>query len=154
MSTRQYICILTALLLLSCKKQDDWLNVKQENSHVLPKSLSDFQRILDNSFGEMNINYATSGLIGSDNLYITDENIDVLYAVDRNSYLWNKDIFENGNSGELAYAYMNVNKANIVLDGLTLDHTADLSPREFDNIKGQALFFRAFSFYNLANLFS
>jgi hypothetical protein len=57
---------------------------------------------------------------------------------------------QSGISYQWNNLYTLIEYANIVLDGLK---TIDQNTTGYNNLKGQALFYRAFSFYTLAQLF-
>lgn len=137
---------------LSCKKQDDWLNVKNKKSSVTPQTLSDFQAVLDNA-QVMNFSCPVIGELSADNVYFTDASISALAAPDRNAYLWQKDIFQGTASGDWNYPYQEIEYANIVLDGLAAIGQPEPGNANASGIKGAALFFRAFAYYNLSQLF-
>ena len=135
----------------SCKKQDDWLNAKSKISDVTPKTLQDFQAILDNT-NVMNSNGSIMGLIGSDNIYIPDANLDGTDQTSKNAYLWAKDIYQGATATDWYFSYTVVEYCNIVLDGLEkLTNTSPLN--SYNNIRGSALFYRAYAFYQLCQLY-
>lgn len=142
------------LLVLSdsaCKKQDQFLNSKRSMSDVVPSTLQDFQAILDNT-DVMNTNYAQLALLGADNNYVTDANLDAATQYERNTYLWAKDIFQGQASYDWQNAYEIVEYCNIVLDGLNKISRGSNSSN-YDSIKGSALFFRSMAFYQLTQVF-
>ncbi len=141
--------MLIMLNLSSCKKQDDWLNIKSTQNAVTPATLKDYQAVLDNTV-VMNTNYSVIGLLGSDNLYIPDANLNGLDALSRNAYLWTKDIYQGATSSDWLYAYQMVEYANIVLDGLGQSGSGTAA---YNNVKGSALFYRSYGFYQLSQLF-
>ncbi len=153
-STYLKLIYLFSLLLLtsSCKKQNDWLDAKRLNSDVTPRTFSDYQAILDYNTS-MNNRFVNLALISTDNLYVTDVNFSRLTAVERGAYLWQSTIWDGQSGSSLAewdYQYSLIEYANIVLDGLS--KLSDQTPG-FNNVKGQALFYRAYGYYNLAQLF-
>ncbi|WP_343303694.1 RagB/SusD family nutrient uptake outer membrane protein [Chitinophaga niabensis] len=144
-----FIC---ALVFCSCKKQNEWLDEKRQISDNVPETLKDFQAILDNST-IMNASYPSIGLLGADDYYFLDGTVQIINTVGRNSYLWNKDIFEGEASSEYNSAYNIIASANIVLEGLAALDIATEKVADYNNVKGQALFFRSMIFYELAALF-
>lgn len=144
-----FVC---ALAFCGCKKQNDWLDAKRQITDNVPETLKDFQAILDNSI-TMNASYPTLGLLGADNYYFPDAAVQVINAMDRNSYLWNKDIFEGEASLEYNTAYNIIASANIVLEGVAALDVPIEKIAEYNNVKGQALFFRSMIFYELAAVF-
>jgi len=142
------------LLLNACKKQDEFLNVKQNLDQVVPSTLSDFQAIMDNT-GKFN-KQCPLGMNGaSDNLVVPDARVLALPTVSRNVYLWAKDLYQGANSADWNEGYQIIEYSNIVLDGLSaMNQPSDpTSISQYQNIKGQALFFRTFAFYMLAGEF-
>lgn len=144
-----FVC---AFALCGCKKQNEWLDAKRQITDNVPETLKDFQAILDNSI-IMNSGYPTLGLLGADNYYFPDAAVQVVNAMDRNSYLWNKDIFEGEASIEYSTAYNIIASANIVLEGVAAIDVPSDKLAEYNNIKGQALFFRSTLFHELAATF-
>lgn len=144
-----FICVLA---FCSCKKQNEWLDEKRQISDNVPETLKDFQAIIDNT-AIMNATYPTIGLLGTDNYYFPDGTVPSLNAISRNSFLWNKEIFEGEPSSEYSSAYNIIASANIILEGIdALDKAAEKIV-DYNNVKGQALFFRSMMFYELAAIF-
>ncbi|SIO53273.1 RagB/SusD family nutrient uptake outer membrane protein [Chitinophaga niabensis] len=144
-----FVC---ALAFCACKKQNEWLDAKRQITDNVPETLKDFQAILDNSI-IMNAGYPTLGLLGADNYYFPDAAVQVINAMDRNSYLWNKDIFGVEASIEYNTAYNIIASANVVLEGVAAIDIATDKLAEYNNVKGQALFFRSMLFSELAAVF-
>jgi hypothetical protein len=148
-----YPLLILLFLQVGCKKQDDWLNAKSNISDITPSSLTDYQNIMDNEFFPGS--YSTIGLMGTDNFYVKDANLGSIETYERNAYLWNSDIWENtGDDGEYQQIYLLIGYTNIVLDGLNKVSINTSEQNSYNNVKGQALFYRSFLFYNLLNLFS
>jgi hypothetical protein len=146
------IILLGSLLLGSCQMQDDWLNAKRDKSDITPKSLDDFQAVLDNS-NTLNKGYPMLGMISTDNLYLPDNILGSVSERERNAYGWAKDIFNGSASNEFAAPYIAIGFCNIVLEGISSIKPTDAQTAQLTNIKGQALFHRAMSLYNLSQLF-
>ncbi|GAA4910134.1 RagB/SusD family nutrient uptake outer membrane protein [Mucilaginibacter defluvii] len=150
--------IISGLLLFlvfaaSCQKQDDWLDVKNNKSSVTPRDLQDLQAILDNT-QVMNASCPILGLIGSDNVYFSEASVGAITAPNRNTYLWQKDIYQGANSPDWQNPYQQVEYSNIVLERSALLKPAAGEQTAFDNVRGSALFYRAFAFYQLSQLFA
>ncbi len=147
---------LFALVLFSCNKQDSFLDKKPNASLAVPTTLSDFELLLNN---ESLFNATSSpGLINysCDDLYVTDATFkSTVSPVDHNTYIFAKDIYQGTTTyNDWSTPYEQIYYCNVVLDGL-----AKLSPNpkqaaEFNTVKGEALFFRAFAFYSLVQAFS
>lgn len=145
------IVLLIGLSVNSCKKQDDFLNVKQNLNQVVPATLNDYQAILDNNYS-FNKFFPGAADAGSDNIIVSDANLDAVDQVPRNMYLWSKDIFQGQNSTDWYVGYQMVEYSNIVLDGLAKMNTPpdQVTLAQYNSIKGSALFFRTFMFYLFA----
>lgn len=146
------VFLLSSLLLGSCQMQDDWLNQKRDKSDITPKSLDDFQAVLDNS-NTLNKGYPMLGMTGTDNVFLPDNILGSVSERERNAYSWAKDIFNGSTSSDFAAPYIAIGFCNIVLEGISGIKPTDAQTSQFTNIKGQAFFHRAMSLYNLSQLF-
>jgi len=147
------ICI-TSTFLFACDKQEEWLDVKSNKADAVPGTLKDLQAILDND-QVMNERYSWMGAVGADNYYITDAVWDMLpMSQERNAYIWNKDIYEGEPGNDWMYLYQKIEYANIVLDKLDDIEVRPAEQGQRNTIRGSALFYRAYSFYILAQLFA
>lgn len=151
---------LSAIFLTGCKKE--WLDAKSDKSLVVPSTLSDFQAILDYA-DIMNGRGASSGTsgvipalgeIGADNYYINSSYWESSTEIDRNAYIWKKDIFNGMPSNDWNFPYRVVYYANTALDGLNKIERTNNNAAQWDNIRGSALFFRAHMFYQIAQVFA
>ncbi|MBN9382779.1 MAG: RagB/SusD family nutrient uptake outer membrane protein [Chitinophagaceae bacterium] len=149
-----YTLLIAVFLLNSCKKQDNYLNVKRNLSDVSPSTLSDLQAVLDDP-DAMNTPFPTIGFAGTDNFYITDANFGAIPAVHAAAYLWAKDIYQQiaGFSDDWDIPYGAIAHVNIVLDGLAKIDENQGNKNLFDNVRGSALFYRAFLFYSIAQIY-
>lgn len=140
-----------AATFMSC---DRFLDAKPEKSMVIPSKLADLQALLDNS---PFINYGYyPGLLemGADDYYVTSSIFNGLPDFERSVYKWDDEPY---------YAQLNlidfwkncyapVLTANTVLDELpVLQNENEVKAAE---IRGAALFLRAFSFYQLAQVYA
>lgn len=143
-----YVFIGCMFLLCGCEK---YLDVKPDKSLVVPTTLADLKALLNNS-DQMNSAYAVIQESATDNAYLEStrwKNLTNLTA--KNCYIWDSNLFNDGESNEWSYAYVRVNYCNLVLT--KLEESKDVSP-DGSLIKGEALFFRAASFYQLLELFA
>ncbi|MGK6342540.1 RagB/SusD family nutrient uptake outer membrane protein [Chryseobacterium sp. DT-3] len=147
------IYAICTFILIGCKKQDEWLEKKSNKSDIIPSTIEDFQALLDNT-DVMSTKYPAIGLIGADNSYVLDQTAITSGTLqERNAYKWAKDIYE----GELfapdwTYPYQVIEYSNVVLEGL--EKIKDKNNKRISEIRGAALFFRAFAYYQLAQLYS
>lgn len=140
-------------LITACKKQNEWLDVKKNNSDVVLENLSDFQAILNND-AILNSNYPYIGSESSDNLYITDATFNGASQIERNVYIWAQDIYGGQNDIQWTSLYQKIAYANAVLDGLKKINLTPENETEYKSIKGSALFYRAYTFYSLSCFWS
>ncbi|CAM4208262.1 SusD family protein [Pedobacter westerhofensis] len=152
---KRYNYLLATFLLLylfsSCQKS--FLNEKPDQALLVPESLSDFQALLDN----LNIMNVTPSLqnVATDDYYTTDNGWSALSSpAEKNSYIWLSDIYENQTNQDWNIPYKQVFYANVVLDGLNQIGPGNTSQNTYNQIKGSALFYRAFAEYNLIQMFA
>lgn len=150
-----YLGMVFLVLLTGCKKQDNFLNVKQSINQVQPQTLDDFQAIMDD-YNQMNLGaYPDLGNVGDDNFYFTDAYLASITATQRNGYLWEKDVYQGAPGYSWASGYSVIEYCNITLDGLNKLNASSISSSqaEYNNVKGSALFYRTLAFYMLAEDF-
>lgn len=145
-----HIVIVNTLLLMGCGRE--FLEPKSNSSIVVPKSLDDFEKMLDNSV----INTAAGlPLLSCDDYTISDS---ALWAAatptQRNAYIWAADIYEGDTEvADWNIVYRSVFYANSVLQSLSEQRTyKDIGRAEFT--EGWAYFVRAFAFYDLLKNFA
>ncbi|MXV50354.1 RagB/SusD family nutrient uptake outer membrane protein [Pedobacter sp. HMF7647] len=147
------LLLFTALIFFlalcgSCNK--DVLDEKPDKSQLVPTTLDDFQELLNNN-DLMNLSGGLSSL-STDDLY-NESGLPSSTALERNAYPWLADIYQGSTlSPDWNTPYQQVLYANIVLDGLAGVNRPEDAER-FDQVKGEALFFRCWAFFNLAQLF-
>ena len=147
-----YISIIT-VFFLSCEKE--WLEERTDKRLVVPTTIEDFQALLDNSTGYMN-SLPALGEIAVDDYHVKDERLQSLSsAVQRNAYIWKKeDLYEGSFVGDWILSYEKVLYANVALEGIETVEITSENQKDWNNVKGSALFFRALNFFHLAQLFA
>lgn len=144
--------IILFIALSSCKK--DWLEIKPDKSLVVPATIADFQALIDD-YGTLNYAQPTLAEIGADNYYIADSRLQTLTILPRNIYLWAYNGYgESLPVGSWSNNYSAIFTANKVIEGITKISRSNNVADAWNNVYGSALFFRAFNYYNLAQLFS
>lgn len=141
----KYLLVLLALLFVSCQK---FLDEKPDAKLTTPSTYSDLLAILDHSF----VSYSQPGLleIAADNYFLTDANWSgITNEHYRNAYLWVKepthDSFWNN-------PYRTIFYCNTVLD--YADRVSnDNKGKTIEEIMGIAYFHRAYSLFNIAQVF-
>ena len=147
------VCITCLVICQGCKK--DFLDKKPASDITTPKSLADYQKLLENNSLILSAG-ALPQLSCDDYCFIDDRSwLNTNTATERNAYVWAKDIF----GGEVARAdwnmpYRVVFYANAVLDGLQSFAVNAASTTEYNNLKGWALFLRSYALYDLVRNFS
>ncbi|MBW8683740.1 RagB/SusD family nutrient uptake outer membrane protein [Chitinophaga sp. B61] len=120
---------------------------------TIPETVDHYQSLLDFS-ANMNADVPVYGEASADNYYVTDTRFSVLVLADREAYLWRDKMFPAvvGRVLDWSTQYIRVNYCNTVLAGLK-GVSGEAGTAAYNNVKGSALFFRAFSFYVLAEVF-
>ncbi|WP_134087989.1 RagB/SusD family nutrient uptake outer membrane protein [Olivibacter sp. XZL3] len=147
------IIVLLFLLAICSSCSDEFLEQKPNTNIVAPQTLEDYQMMLD--FWRLN-KASSLGQLAADEYYLATET-DWLNSrpIERNTYVWNQDIFGGQQSvDDWNFSYESVFYANSILDGLKSMEITDASQQQYDNIKGQAYFMRAFAFFDLAKNFA
>lgn len=147
---RWLLLAVVVMILPACKKH--FLDAKPNTNLLVPSTVSDFQALLDNTT-VFNL-VPTLGESSCDDYYFPFGFWETLDTREMNAYIWKADIFEGqGSQQDWNTPYRQVFYANVVLDGLSGKPEADSLP-QWNNVKGQALFARAFAFYNLSQVFA
>ncbi|WP_158799779.1 RagB/SusD family nutrient uptake outer membrane protein [Pedobacter sp. L105] len=149
-----FIFLIVITIFYGCKK--DFLDAKPGTNMVSPNTLADEQALLEN----INcLNRTTPGLLqmSSDDYNFVDYEswLGTYFNAERNSYIWAKDLYE-GQLGikDWNVGYSSIFTCNNVLEGLNQIPIVDLNRGQWNNIKGWALFMRAYAFYDLVRSFS
>jgi len=146
--------LFVVLLMLSFSCEKEFLDAKPAMDLNVPTSLEDMQLLLDNT-GSLNKSPAI-GEESADDYYMTADNWKNQYAkFNTKIYIWAKDIWEGtGGIEDWNKPYTQVLYANVVLEQLNKLERTSLNSVEYDNIKGSALFLRAWSFFDIAQVFA
>ena len=148
---------LTLILMLpifGCKK---YLDVKPDQHLAVPTdNINNLQLILDDTY-TMNQSMPSAGEVGSDNFFIDQESWNTIKqssATESGLYIWDRNLFNETDYNDWTLAYKTIFNANLVLDALNdIKQTAENSTN-YNNIKGMALFYRAYSFLILLQEFA
>ena len=142
-----------AFLLGSCKKQQEWLEIKPNLNNITPERVTEFQALLD-----FESNYTSKGLltvVSAAPFSLTDAEYNAISAgVIRNSYTWNKQIFEGKSTTDWGTNYNLIAIANICLEGIAKIPVTQLNQNAYNQVKGTALFLRANTNLNLLEAFA
>lgn len=147
------LLVFAAANLTGCK--EDFLEIKQNQNLVIPATLTDYQGLIDNKSVLNNEACSELGIIGSDEYMVTDAVWTALSnPYQKNGYIWAKDVYEGNKLDEWNNAWWRILYANTALDGVAAIKPSQGQQQEYDNLKGSALFIRAFNFYQLAQTFA
>ncbi|MES2458360.1 MAG: RagB/SusD family nutrient uptake outer membrane protein [Bacteroidota bacterium] len=138
--------LMIVMLTGACQK---YLDVKKNSIDKFIETAEDCQRILDNH-DVMNIRYPSDGEASADNYFIGENIYPGLELESKQIYTWQSGAISTG-SGQWLYAYQIIYYANVVLESLE-KIKSETDPVQYNHIKGSALFFRAYSLWNIAQV--
>jgi hypothetical protein len=133
---------LSILIILVGGGCSEFLSEKPDKSLAVPSTLKDLQALLDNN-GTLN-SEPNTGEISSGDFYLMQTDWTSLSSeANRRAYIWEKDYLFESNSTEWKLFSTAVYYCNTVLEGLQNIERSNSNSKQYDNIKGQAHFFRA-----------
>lgn len=140
--------MLVSSFLLSCKK---YLDAKPNKSLQVPSTVPDLQALLDyGSF--LNGRGVSFDEASSDNYYLTTDIYNAFAQENRNTYTWQNNNYSNY-PNDWSYIYDIVNAANVVLDHVGHIPVNAQNQANWNNVKGSALFYRAYALLEGAFIF-
>lgn len=146
-----FVGTLGIALIAGCTKE--FLDKKPDKALVVPRTLKDFQAILDNGYGVFgNTTYLTQ--VADGDFEVMEIGIPSLLYNLRNSYFWKEDIYEGNQAGDWNKPYEQVFYANIVLEGLDQIVRTDENKIQINHIEGAALFLRSHAVAQLVQQFA
>lgn len=139
--------VMLSFVQLSCKK---YLDKKPQQNLAIPSSLNELEAVLDNQSG----NSSSPGDLEfvADNYYLTNTSWSNARVTERDGYIWDKNATTTSINIWIS-PYQAVYNANFILDILPKISFEESERSHYNAIKGAALFFRAFMFHQLAQLF-
>lgn len=144
----QFITLSLSALFWSC---DGFLDPKPDQSLLVPTTLDDMQALLDHNV-VMN-SYGNLSSISSGEFWTTDAGyLGTASLTVRAAYIWSDDLYPTGSSQDWTVPYQMVFYSNVVLEAL--DNFTGQRTDRFNQIRGSALFFRAFAYYQLLQKFA
>lgn len=148
-----FCIIIWGPLFCACRK--DFLNVSPDKSLTEPETIQDFQALMNNNnFFESNPNLQE---VSSDNYYTNYSTLESQFYTTLNCYDWASNTY-NGGPGEGVtewnIPYGSIYVTNVVLQYLPNLASTSSTQAAWNSIEGQALFYRAFNYYLLAQLFA
>lgn len=138
------------VLASSCQK---YVDIKKSGSQSFVETANDCQLLLDN-YELFNTNYPLDGEISADDYYLNDQrfNSDLVTPEDRALYTWQPTAIR-ATARQWVAAYNKIYHCNLVLEALAkLEGTTQ--PSVLNNLKGSALFLRAYALWSLAQVYA
>jgi hypothetical protein len=104
----------------------------------------------------MNDGRPVIGEESADNYYITNAMWTAYAPYERNTYIWDKEIFVDKAQDPTNWntAYRQVFYSNIVLDDIDKVAAEDIGTPAWNNVKGSAHFFRGDAFFNVSQIYT
>jgi hypothetical protein len=153
MKKAQNIFLYTICLVI-CSSCEKYLDIKTQNQQVFIKTSTDCQRLLDN-YSLFNVGYPSDGEASSGDFYITDASFNSPPRTqdDRNIYTWLPSARRTLSTTQWQPGYFQVYNANLVLEAI--NNLADQPSKAIiDGLRGTALFYRAFTYWEIAQLYT
>lgn len=143
--------VILVMSLYGCKK---YLSAKSSKSLVIPNTLVDLQGLFD-AYNFVNNTAVGAGMAAADEYSLNDNQYSGLSREEyRNMYIWaDSNLFVTANNG-WNYAYDNIYRANTVLENITNIQRDASNYKDWDNVKGQALFLRGRCFFEIAMIWA
>lgn len=146
------ILFFAVILCLSCRKES-LLEEKPSSNLTVPSTLQDLQAMLDLT-DRMNQTPA-AGDASADNYYMRNEYFPTRSISAQSIYIWASDPWGGLSTvRDWDVSYTTIFYANSVIEYLKKINVTDQNRRNWEDILGQAFFFRANAFYNTAQLFA
>lgn len=144
---KKFLCIVGVLHFIFLNACTDYLDIKNNNRLAVPDKLEDLQALLDN-FEIMNVEASPSYLeSAADDYFLTDNGYNAFLEYQKPLYIWSPVEYTHQNDWGKSYTL--VYNANFCLD-MIRDIPKDASnERNWNNVYGSALFFRANSYLGL-----
>lgn len=142
---------LAILLVSGCS---GYLDEKPDKSLVVPDRIGDLEALLNNT-RTMNIVFPSAGTLASDDYYVLSADwMAARTTTEMNAYVWGDDVFNDNDRNDWSLPYTTVYNCNVILDAINSGELRESSESDRNRLRGQALFFRAFAFYELLQIFA
>lgn len=151
---RLYKIMAGLICFVSVSCHTNFLDIKPDLRLAVPTSLKDMEALMDN-LNIMNMNSVLiMGEIGTDDYYLNETEWNSLTSpYQKNGYVWAADIYEGQQCPGWNNTYTKVLYTNIVLEGLEKIKRTEKNAVQYDRIRGTALFWRSWQFFQLAQIF-
>lgn len=147
----KYIFIgIMAILMTSC---EEFLSEKPDLGLVIPSDLNDFEALLFNDELVFNHTPAIGEIASADYFTTLQDWQNYPIEWERQAYVWADEVNLNGELFDWSAPFEQIFYSNIVLDGLQGLSIPSGETERANRLKGTALFFRAFAYHQLLELF-
>ena len=145
-----FFLFLLIFIVGGCKK---YLDEKPSNGLDIPDKLIELQGLLDR-YNYLNVNDPGPDEVSADDYYLTNADWASQSEDLRRLYTWEKDNLFPLLASDWTVPYTIVFNANTVINSIDNIRRESNNQVEWDNIKGQAFFWRAKCFFQIANIWA
>lgn len=150
------ILLSLSVILFSCNKE--WLEAKPDKALALPNTVKDLQSLLDQTNNVVQFNGLQNALDEqfAGDFYVTDNTWNSASLIERKAYTWAPDDLatDKGSNPEWNGAYERIFYTNVILERIEkITASTPNELKEWNQVKGSALFFRAYNFFDIARQF-
>ncbi len=150
-TTKIFTVLFFMVALASCKK---FLDIDMNNTQTPIRNTGDLQLILDN-YNVMNTGYPSDGSVSADEYSINPASTVLNNLEDKNQYLWEPSAIHALANPQWQKPYNTVYHANLVMEYAKRFRDAnETDEMTYNSLVGASKFFRAFSFWQLAQLYA
>lgn len=150
-------CYLIAFITFNSCSKSDLLDAKPRTNLAVPNSIADYQALLekDGILGVFGMTPAL-GELSQDNYFIPDARYPAITTLrDRTAYVWATDIFQGqGNQPDWNIPYSQILNTNIAIEGVSQIPVTSNNQSDWNIAMSDALFLRAYAYWNLAQVFT
>lgn len=146
-------CLLAMLVIITsgCEK---FLDEKSNKKLAVPTTESDLQALIDN-YITVNQNMPSAGEISADNYYFKDADFNAITPEsNRRMHIWEKDNVFAAGGNDWRNVFSAIYICNSVLEQVSNASESGANASQFSNVKGQALFLRAFGYLDAAQIWA
>lgn len=141
------VILLLSGLLISC---EGFLDPKPDQSMVVPTTVEDIRSLLDNT--KVFCRQPSLPIIAGDEFYMLEGAFSGFSLLEQSVYSWADDPYQGQPVGDWSVPYEQVFYANVALDAI--EKSGNYDNAELQKLKGEALFHRAYAYFQLLQEFT
>lgn len=149
-----YSLIALSITLTSCKK---FLDIERGDNKSYVTTIDDCQQLLDN-YEKMNTGYPYDGEISADDYFVLNATLTAqstsILPEEKSFYYWLPAAQRAVGAANWQNAYQTVYTANLALENLEKIRSEGGDQAAINILKGSALFYRAFCFWQIAQIYA